>query len=135
VDVFGADYPTPDGTCIRDYIHVSDLAEGHVAALEYLQAQPRSIAVNLGTGRGTSVTQILDAVERVTGSKVAKRVVPRRAGDPPALVADPKRAESLLHWKAGRSLEHIVSTAWKWMQRQNPGTPGTAENGRFGHVA
>jgi UDP-glucose-4-epimerase GalE len=134
VDVFGADYPTPDGTCIRDYIHVSDLAEGHVAALEYLQSQPRSIAVNLGTGSGTSVTQILDAVERVTGNKVSKRVVPRRAGDPPALVADPKRAESLLHWKARRSLEHIVSTAWKWMQRQNPGTLGTAENGRFGHV-
>jgi UDP-glucose-4-epimerase GalE len=125
LDVFGADYPTPDGTCIRDYIHVNDLAAGHVAALEYLRSEQRSIAVNLGTGRGTSVKEILDAVEGVTGSRVPKRIVPRRPGDPPALVADPSRAESLLHWKAERSLEQIVSTAWKWMQRQQTGVPCT----------
>ena len=135
LDIFGADYPTPDGTCIRDYIHVNDLAEGHVAALQHLQSENRSFAVNLGTGRGTSVKEILDAVEKVTGSKVPKRIVPRRPGDPPALVADPRRAESLLHWKAERSLEQIVSSAWKWMQRQQTGVPCTLGDGRLVHGA
>ena len=129
LDVFGADYPTPDGTCLRDYIHVNDLAEGHVAALRYLQEKDKSLAVNLGTGRGTSVNEILDAVEKVTGSKVSKRIVPRRLGDPPALVADPRRAESLLQWKAERSLEQMVSSAWKWMQRLQAGVPCTLGEG------
>jgi UDP-glucose-4-epimerase GalE len=118
LEIFGADYPTPDGTCLRDYVHVSDLAEAHVAALEYLSREAKSIAVNLGTGRGTSVKEILEAVEKVAGRPVPRRYGPRRPGDPPALVADPRRAESLLHWKAERSLEQIVATAWKWMQRQ-----------------
>jgi UDP-glucose-4-epimerase GalE len=116
LQVFGTDYPTPDGTCIRDYIHVNDLAEAHVLALNYLEQGGNSVAVNLGTGRGTSVKQILDAVERVAGKPVPRRVAPRRAGDPPALVADPSRAERLLRWKAKYSLNDIVSTAWKWMQ-------------------
>jgi len=135
LEVFGADYSTPDGTCVRDYIHVNDLAEGHVAALQYLQSEERSLAVNLGTGRGTSVKEILEAVEKVTGSKVPKRVVPRRSGDPPALVADPRRAESLLHWKAKRSLEQMVSTAWKWMRRRRTGVPCTLGDGRLKHGA
>lgn len=117
LEIFGGDYPTPDGTCLRDYIHVNDLAEAHVAALEYLDRDAGSIAVNLGTGSGTSVMELLSSVEKITGRAVPRRIVPRRAGDPPALVADPRRAESLLGWKAKRSLEQIVSTAWNWMQR------------------
>jgi UDP-glucose-4-epimerase GalE len=119
LELFGADYPTPDGTCIRDYIHVNDLAEAHVLALKYLADGGDSVALNLGTGHGYSVKEVLDKVEEVTGREVPKRVAPRRAGDPPALVADPRRAEQLLRWKATRSLDGIVSTAWKWMQRQD----------------
>jgi UDP-glucose-4-epimerase GalE len=118
LEVFGSDYPTPDGTCLRDYIHVNDLAEAHVAALEYLQRSEGSEAMNLGSGKGTSVREILDAVERVTGRKVPARFVARRQGDPPALIADPRKAEGLLQWKAERSLEQIVTTAWAWMQSQ-----------------
>jgi UDP-arabinose 4-epimerase len=122
LEVFGTDYPTPDGTCVRDYIHVNDLAEAHVSALQHLDAGGSSLAVNLGTGRGTSVKEILDAVEKATGKPVPKRIAPRRAGDPPALVADPSRAEQLLHWKATHSLDEIVATAWKWMQHNLAGT-------------
>ncbi|MFZ1006699.1 MAG: UDP-glucose 4-epimerase GalE, partial [Candidatus Sulfotelmatobacter sp.] len=93
LDIFGDDYPTPDGTCLRDYVHVNDLAEAHVAALHYLEQTPTSIAVNLGSGTGTSVKEILDAVEKVSGRQVPRCIVPRRPGDPPALVADPSRAE------------------------------------------
>jgi UDP-glucose-4-epimerase GalE len=125
LEVFGADYPTPDGTCLRDYIHVNDLAEAHVAALQYLEQDANSVAVNLGTGRGTSVKEILDAVENVTGKRVPRRITARRPGDPPALVADPSRAQSLLHWKAERGLEQIVSTAWAWMQRQQASIAGS----------
>jgi len=114
--LFGTDYPTPDGTCVRDYIHVNDLAEAHVLALKHLNESGDSAAVNLGTGRGTSVKEILDAVERITGKAVPMRLAARRPGDPPVLVADPSRAQQLLRWKATRSLDNIVSTAWKWMQ-------------------
>jgi UDP-arabinose 4-epimerase len=117
LQVFGSDYPTPDGTCVRDYIHVNDLASAHLKALEYLAAGKDSFAVNVGTGIGASVQEVIAAVEKVTGKRVPRRVVPRRAGDPPALVADPTRAQTLLHWKAGRGLQNIVATAWKWMQR------------------
>lgn len=120
LEVFGTDYPTPDGTCVRDYIHVNDLAEAHVLALQNLDQGGSSMAVNLGTGRGTSVKEILDAVEKVAGKPVPRRLVPRRTGDPPALVADPSRAQQLLGWKAKRSLDDIVSTAWKWMQSSRP---------------
>ena len=119
LDLFGTDYPTPDGTCVRDYIHVNDLAEAHVLALQHLADGGESLALNLGTGRGYSVKEVLDQVEEITGRKVPKRVAPRRAGDPPTLVADPRRAEELLRWKATRSLADIVSTAWTWMERQD----------------
>jgi UDP-glucose-4-epimerase GalE len=115
--IFGNDYPTPDGTCIRDYIHVNDLAEAHARALAGLAEGGASFAANLGTGRGHSVLEIVGMVEEVTGNKVRQVFGPRRAGDPPMLVADPSRAQQLLHWQASRSLRDIVSTAWNWMQR------------------
>jgi UDP-glucose-4-epimerase GalE len=118
LELFGTDYPTPDGTCVRDYIHVNDLAEAHALALRELAGGSDSMALNLGTGRGHSVKEVLDKVEQVTGRKVPKRVAPRRPGDPPALVADPQLAEKRLHWRAARSLDDIVSTAWNWMLRQ-----------------
>ena len=121
LDLFGTDYPTPDGTCVRDYIHVNDLADAHVSALERLAAGADSIAVNLGTGTGYSVKEVLDKIEQVTGRKVPARVAPRRAGDPPALVANPRLAEQVLRWKATRSLDDIVGTAWRWMQKQRAG--------------
>ncbi len=116
LQIFGSDYPTPDGTCIRDYIHVNDLADAHLKALEYLASGQPSFAVNLGTGAGYSVQQVISAVEQATEKKVAHRFAPRRPGDPPALVANPAKAQSLLHWKATRGLDEIVETAWKWMQ-------------------
>ena len=118
LQVFGSDYPTPDGTCIRDYIHVTDLADAHVKALDHLAAGKPSFAANVGTGRGDSVQEVLAMIEEVTGNKVPRRVVARRPGDPPALVADPRKAQELLHWKASRSLRDIIATAWNWMQRQ-----------------
>ena len=118
LQVFGSDYPTPDGTCIRDYIHVNDLASAHVKALEHVAAGKESFAVNLGTGTGASVQEVLSAVEEVTGKRVPRKMVPQRPGDPPALVANPAKAQALLQWKATRGLREIVSTAWKWMERQ-----------------
>jgi UDP-glucose-4-epimerase GalE len=118
LQVFGSDYPTPDGTCIRDYIHVSDLADAHVKALDHLATGKPSFAANVGTGRGDSVQEVLAMIEEVTGNKVPRRVVARRPGDPPALVADPRKAEELLHWKASHSLRDIIATAWNWMQSQ-----------------
>ena len=116
LQVFGGDYPTPDGTPIRDYIHVNDLAEAHVQALKKIEAGGESVALNLGTGEGFSVKQVLAMVERVTGKAVPHYISARRAGDPPALVADPSKAQKELGWKAARGLEQIVSTAWKWQQ-------------------
>lgn len=121
VVVFGEDYPTQDGTCLRDYIHVQDLVEAHVIALEKLAAGADSMSLNLGTGTGFTVRQIVDAVERVTGKKVPVRVGPRRPGDPPALVADPSKAERLLGWKAKRGLDEIVHSAWNWAQKSQRG--------------
>lgn len=117
LNVFGSDYPTPDGTCLRDYIHVNDLAEAHVMALRKLEAGSAPITLNLGTGRGNSVKEIIDAVQRVTGMAVPHQIGPRRAGDPPALVADARKAEQQLGWTANRSLDEIVASAWKWMQK------------------
>jgi UDP-glucose 4-epimerase len=116
LEIFGDDYPTPDGTCVRDYIHVNDLAEAHVIGLEQLSKKD-SMVLNLGTGRGYSVKEVVATVEHVTGHKVATQIASRRPGDPPQLVADPSLAEKLLQWKARRSLEEIISTAWAWAQK------------------
>ena len=122
LQVFGSDYPTPDGTCIRDYIHVNDLASAHVKALEHLGAGKDSFAVNVGTGSGYSVQQVISAVEEITGKRVPRKVGPRRAGDPPALVANPAKAQALLEWKATRGLRDVVATAWNWMEKRRATT-------------
>ena len=119
LDIFGTDYPTPDGTAIRDYIHVDDLADAHLAALERLAGGTTEIAVNLGTGRGHSVRSVIAAVEKVSGRKVAAREVGRRAGDPPELVADARKAAELLGWKPRYTdLDAIVEHAFRWRTRQ-----------------
>jgi UDP-glucose-4-epimerase GalE len=115
LEIYGDDYPTPDGTCIRDYIHVDDLAEAHVAGMKYLSAGG-ALELNLGTGRGHSIKQVIAVIERISGRKLPYRTAPRRPGDPPVLVADPSRAEKMLGWKAQRSLEEIVSSAWSWAE-------------------
>jgi UDP-glucose-4-epimerase GalE len=117
LQIFGEDYPTPDGTCIRDYIHVNDLAEAHALALARLVDGSESFAVNLGTGQGCSVLEVVHAAEQITGKPVRRVMGPRRPGDPPYLVADPSRAQQLLQWRARYSLHDIVSTAWNWAQR------------------
>jgi UDP-glucose 4-epimerase len=120
VRIFGVDYPTPDGTCLRDYIHVSDLASAHVMGMQALIAgQLESQAINLGTGTGYSVRQVIDAARRITGETVSAREVPRREGDPPILVAGVKRAKEKLGWAAERSgLDEIISSAWDWHRRR-----------------
>lgn len=115
--IFGADFDTPDGTCIRDYVHVSDLADAHVLALQYLIDGGPSVSLNLGTGRGTSVKEIVDTFRVLTGLQVPHRYGPRRIGDPPALFADPARAKTVLGWMASRTLEDILRSAWQWQQR------------------
>ena len=116
--VFGNDFPTPDGTCIRDYIHVNDLAAGHLAALDYLEREAEGhLAFNLGTGHGYSVLEIIKAVSKVAGREVPHKVGARREGDPARLVADPSLAEKQLKWKAKFGLDEIVQTAWKWHEK------------------
>ena len=119
VAVFGTDYPTPDGTGIRDYIHVSDLANAHVHALKALMAEPeRSLTMNVGYGRGYSVLEVLDAVDRATGTKVSRRFEPRRAGDVPALISDPSRIHAETEWEAQYDdLETIVRHALAWERK------------------
>ena len=117
LQVYGSDYPTPDGTCVRDYIHVNDLAEAHVRALQYLEKGGDSLAINLGTGRGHSVLEVIQAAEKATGRPVRRTIGPRRPGDPPVLVADPAKAQNVLGWTAKRNLADIVSSAWAWMQK------------------
>jgi UDP-arabinose 4-epimerase len=115
ISVFGTDYPTADGSAIRDYIHVTDLADAHVRALGYLDQGGASAAINLGTGSGTSVLELIGSIERVSGRKVPRNLAPRRAGDPPALVADPSLAARLLGWRAPHSdIDTIVRTALAW---------------------
>jgi UDP-arabinose 4-epimerase len=117
LQIFGNDYPTPDGTCIRDYIHVNDLAAAHVKALQHLADGGNSIAANLGTGQGHSVMEIIRTVEEVTGKTIRRTIVPWRPGDPPALVANSTYAQQLLHWKPTRSLRDIATTARRWFTR------------------
>ena len=120
VVIYGDDYPTPDGTCIRDYIHVTDLAEAHVLALKHLDFVEGPEQYNLGTGIGVSVREVLATIEQVTGKTVPYTTGPRRPGDPPELVADPSRAEACLGWKAKRSLSEIIRTAWQWERKLQP---------------
>ncbi len=119
VSVFGTDYDTPDGTGVRDYIHVSDLAAAHVLALEALIEEPaRSMVMNCGYGRGFSVLEVLDAVDRVTNMKIDRRMAPRRPGDPPTLISDPSRLKAALPWEpAHADLEQIVTHALAWERR------------------
>ena len=113
--IFGTDYPTADGSAVRDYIHVSDLATAHVAALKYLAAGRPTTQVNLGTGNGTSVLELVDVVARVTERSVPTARSARRAGDPPVLVAQADRAQALLGWQARySSIQQIVASAWRW---------------------
>lgn len=120
VTLFGDDYPTPDGTCIRDYIHVADLAEAHIFAVEHLLEGGESDVFNVGTGHGQSVKEVLAAVERVTGKQVPYTMGPRREGDPPSLVADSTKLQSKLGWKAKRAdLDRIVSDAWAFAERKS----------------
>jgi UDP-glucose 4-epimerase len=124
VQVYGTDYPTPDGTAVRDYIHVSDLGDAHVRALGYLDAGGESAALNLGTGQGCSVRQVIAAVERIAGRPVPSHEAPRRSGDPPELVADPALARARLQWQPGHSdLDTIIRTALAWEQRNPPSHP------------
>lgn len=119
LNVYGDDYPTPDGTGVRDYIHVQDLAEGHVAALQALLATHKSFAVNLGTGRGNSVLEVVKAFEKASGRPVNYQIAPRRPGDVAQCYADPALAQQLLGWTASRSLADMCLDAWRW-QSANP---------------
>ena len=115
ITVFGEDYDTPDGTCIRDYIHVSDLADAHVLALDHLETAPGFDAFNLGNGNGFSVREVIQTAEGVVGKSIPTRIGPRRAGDPPRLVGDATRARELLGWQRRLTdLETIIATAWRW---------------------
>ncbi|MGH7123464.1 MAG: UDP-glucose 4-epimerase GalE [Stellaceae bacterium] len=125
IDIYGTDYPTPDGTAIRDYIHVQDLAEAHVKAITHLLRGGASLELNLGTGAGHSVREVIAAAERVTGRRIPRRESARRPGDPPVLVAQANRARDALDWAPALSdLDRIIRTAWAWHNRQGPESPG-----------
>jgi UDP-glucose-4-epimerase GalE len=118
VDIFGTDYPTPDGTAVRDYVHVCDLADAHLLALDRLLSGGESFSVNLGNSKPCSVLEVISAVERASGARVATRMAPRRPGDPPVLVADCAKARDWLGWTPQFSeLDAIVETAWRWHSR------------------
>ncbi len=119
LSVFGGDYDTPDGTCIRDYIHVVDLAKGHIKALEKLSQNPGLLVHNLGTGRGYSVLEVIKGFEQATGEVIPYRIVGRRAGDAPAVYADPTLAKAELGWTADLAITDVCADAWHW-QHQNP---------------
>ena len=117
ISVFGADYPTPDGTAIRDYVHIADLAEAHILALEHLRRGGESDYLNLGTGTGYSVMEVIEVARKVTGKPILTESAARRAGDPPELVADARKAGRLLGWKPAMSdLRSILESQWKWHQ-------------------
>lgn len=117
IKIYGDDYETPDGTCIRDYIHVNDLADAHIKALEYID-KGNSTVINLGTGNGYSVKEIIDAARKITGKNIKSETAGRRAGDPAILVADNKKAKEVLGWKPEYNLERVLETAWNWHKNQ-----------------
>jgi UDP-glucose-4-epimerase GalE len=120
VRIFGTDYDTPDGSCVRDYVHVTDIADAHVRALEYLLAGGESCALNLANARGYSVKEVIAAAETVCGRPIPSEIVARRLGDPPVLIGDASRAHALLGWKPTRSsLEMQIADAWRWMKWRN----------------
>ena len=121
LDVFGDDYPTPDGSCVRDYVHVSDLADAHVKALDYLATGGKSLVCNVGTGQGTSVKQLISMTESVTGRTLPNRVADRRAGDPASVYADPTLIRAVLGWRATRDLREIITSAFRWHERHPDG--------------
>lgn len=122
INVFGEDYPTPDGTCVRDYIHVTDLADAHIRALEYLKKGGKSTHYNLGNGNGFSVKEVIDTVEKVVGKDIKRNIVERRAGDPASLVASSDKIKRELGWSPKfDSLDTIVATAWKWHNTHKDG--------------
>jgi len=118
IAVYGDDWPTSDGTGVRDYIHVMDLAAGHVAALAYLASTPGAVALNLGTGRGHSVLELIAAFERACGRAIPRRIAPRRPGDVAAYYADPSRAENVLGVRARRDIDAICADAWRWQLKR-----------------
>ncbi|GAM66275.1 UDP-glucose 4-epimerase [Vibrio sp. JCM 19236] len=119
LSVFGDDYPTPDGTGVRDYIHVMDLSDGHIAALQKVGNRDGLHVFNLGTGNGSSVLDMVKAFEKASGKTIAYKIAPRRAGDIAECWADPAKAEQELAWKATRSLEEMTQDTWRW-QSENP---------------
>lgn len=120
LEIYGTDYPTPDGTAIRDYIHVADLADAHVKALDYALEGNKSTSFNIGTGKGYSVREIIQAVEKVSGIQIAVQEAPRRIGDPPILLADTALSRGSLNWKPKFSeLDFMIKTAWEWHSKQN----------------
>ena len=114
--MFGDDYPTPDGTGVRDYIHVVDLAKGHLAALRYSAAHRGAEIINLGTGTGYSVLDVIHAFEKATGVRIPYEIAPRRSGDIAVMYADPTKAHTLLGWRAEKSLEDMCADSWRWQQ-------------------
>jgi UDP-glucose-4-epimerase GalE len=121
VTIFGADYPTPDGTCIRDFVHVSDLADAHVKALDYLATGGKSLVCNVGTGQGSSIRSVIEMTETVTGRPVPFKLGPRRAGDPASVYADPTLIRAVLGWRATRDLREIIASAYRWHERHPDG--------------
>jgi UDP-glucose 4-epimerase len=120
IKIFGSDYPTPDGTCVRDYVHVVDLAQAHILALKRLIDGGESDAFNLGNGKGFSVKEVIEAAKKITGIDFKVTMAERRAGDPPTLVADSKKAKEVLGWQPQYAdLETIIGSAWKWHQKMN----------------
>ena len=114
--IYGNDWPTPDGTGVRDYIHVQDLAEGHMMALKFLTRTHGAVTFNLGAGRGHSVMEVIEAFERACGRRIAKSFAPRRPGDVACYYADPARAQKILGWRATRELDAICADSWRWQK-------------------
>lgn len=131
VSVFGSDYPTPDGTCVRDYIHVSDLADAHIRALKYLRDGNDSTHINLGNGQGYSVLEVIEAARRVTGRQIEARMEPERPGDPSRLIADASKAFQVLGWQPAHSdLATILRTTWEWRLANPEGYVSNSNQGK-----